>query len=109
MILDQLWHQALMGMAGGMMLELLHWYRLTRKFPNKQFIRSGIYWVSTVSMWGLGAVTPILYSSGSASALLCFHLGASAPLLLQKLATTTPALVTAQSSTGFSFRDFCEW
>ncbi len=109
MILDLLWHQALMGMAGGMMLELLHWYRLTRKFPNKQFTRSRLYWVSTVSMWGLGAVTPILYSSGSASALLCFHLGASAPLLLQKLATAPPALVTPQSSTGFSFRDFCEW
>lgn len=109
MIIDELWQQALIGMAGGMMLEVLHWYRLTRKFPNKQFTRSRIYWVSTVSMWGLGAVTPILYSSGSASALLCFHLGASAPLLLQKLTTTPPDIVTQQSSAGFSFRDFCEW
>jgi len=58
MILDQLWHQALLGMAGGMMLEVLHWYQLTRKFPNKHFARSRIYWVSTVSMWGMGGSMP---------------------------------------------------
>jgi len=110
MILDQLWLQALIGMAGGMALELLHWYQLTRRFPNKQFARSSTYWVSTVSMWGLAATMPVLYTSGSASALLCFHLGASAPLLLQKLITATPAVATAQSSSRqLSFREFCQW
>jgi hypothetical protein len=39
---------------------------------------------------------PPLYINGSASALLCFHLGAASPLLVQKLVTAIPAVAAAQ-------------
>jgi hypothetical protein len=39
---------------------------------------------------------PALYINGSASALLCFHLGAATPLLVQKLVTAIPAIAAQQ-------------
>ena len=58
-------------------------------------------------MIALGALIPILYIEGAASALLCFHLGAATPMILQKLIVALPAVAQAQGVDGL--RAFYSW
>lgn len=97
MILDELWKQVVFAMAGGCAAEILHWYMLTRKPEGASaFAARPGYWLWTVGMIAVGGLMPTLYINGSASALLCFHLGAATPLLLQKLVTALPVIAQAQ-------------
>jgi hypothetical protein len=54
---------------------------------------------------------PVLYISGAANALLCFHLGAATPLLLQKLVSAVPQAAQPMGPTGSgaSLREFFSW
>src|SRR6478609_8650639 len=109
MMADSLYSQATFGALGGLALELLHWYRLSRKYNgSKVFRASTVYWFCTAGMVVLAALMPLLYLSGSASALLCFHLGAATPLLIQRLADSAPAIARKQGA-GFGIRDFIAW
>lgn len=105
----ELWQFALWGGIGGLAAEVLHWYLLSRQ-PGGAVRFSGgmIYWGSTAFMIVLGALIPILYIEGAASALLCFHLGAATPVILQKLIVAVPAVAQAQGvPTGL--RAFYSW
>ncbi len=108
MVLEQLWQQVVLALLGGLGAEVLHWYMLSRKpAGSARYARRKGYWVWTVAMIALGGLMPVLYIAGSASALLCFHLGAATPLLLQKLIAAAPALHTAQGvAEDTSFRQF---
>jgi hypothetical protein len=76
----------LVGLLGGGAAECFHWYVLARSGkPVAQYRRRPLYWATTLGMVLLGGAMPLLYVSGAANALLCFHLGATTPLLLQKL------------------------
>lgn len=57
-----------------------------------------VYWVTTVAMVLLGGMMPVLYIQGPASALLCFHLGAATPVVVQKLVANLPAGVAQQGA-----------
>lgn len=105
----ELWQFALWGGIGGLAAEVLHWYLLSRQPGGTARFSGGmIYWVSTIFMIALGALIPILYIEGAASALLCFHLGAATPVILQKLIVAVPALAQAQGApTGL--RAFYGW
>jgi hypothetical protein len=92
--LTELWQQIGVGVAGGMSAEVLHWYRLARNDKRISQYTGPLYWITTVLMVLLGGVMPVLYISGSASALLCFHLGAATPLLVQKLVATIPTIAS---------------
>ncbi|MCK6681146.1 MAG: hypothetical protein L6R30_01855 [Thermoanaerobaculia bacterium] len=109
---ESIWQQAALGAAGGIALEVLHWYSLSRA-PGRarRFAKGVVYWVATAFMVGLGALMPLLYVSGSASALLCFHLGAATPLLLQKLTTAVPKIAQPQGmkEEAPALRDFFSW
>jgi hypothetical protein len=95
--------------AGGLAAEVLHWYMLTHKPGGAARFRARKgYWLWTVGMIALGGLMPALYIAGSASALLCFHLGAATPLLLQKLVTAVPAIANPQGPQS-SLRDFLTW
>jgi hypothetical protein len=109
--LTELWQQIVFGLLGGAAAELLHWYLLSRKPGGaRPYSKRGVYWVTTAGMIGLGALMPMLYLSGPASALLCFHLGAATPILLQKLVSTLPNIANAQGFTGHpTMRDFFRW
>jgi hypothetical protein len=113
MVLNEAWLQVLVALAGGAAAELLHWYVLARTDkPVASFAKRPLYWVTTAAMILLGGIMPLLYVSGSANALLCFHLGATTPLLLAKLLSQLPELVQRQgigpqARTGF--RDFIDW
>ena len=112
MVIEESWMQLVLALAGGFAAELLHWYGLARKPGGvKSYQKRALYWVTTIGMIGLGGLMPILYINGSANALLCFHLGAATPLLLQKLVTTVPSAAQAMGPTrsGPSLREFFNW
>jgi hypothetical protein len=76
---------------------LLHWYALSRKpAAIAKYRRKSLYWITTLGMIALGGVMPLLYIQGSASALLCFHLGAATPIVVQKLVAAVPAGISHQ-------------
>ena len=103
------WQQSLVGILGGCACELLHWYSLSRKLGKvEQFSGEIRYWIATVGMVLLGGVMPLLYLKGTTSAVLCFHLGAATPILLEKLIAVTPAVATPQGG-RFGFREFFGW
>jgi hypothetical protein len=115
MILDSLLAQIATALAGGAAAELLHWYALARK-PGAlaKYRTRPVYWITTVGMIALGGAMPLLYVQGSSPALLCFHLGAATPVIVQKLIANAPSLTARQggnlaSSDGTSLRDFFRW
>jgi hypothetical protein len=105
----QIWQILAWGAVGGVACELLHWYQLARQPGGAARFSGGmLYWLTTVGMIALGAVIPLLYIESTASALLCFHLGASTPLVLQKLVSALPAAVQTQGNRP-SLRAFFNW
>jgi hypothetical protein len=68
-----------------------------------------LYGATTFGMIWIGGAMPILYVQGSASALLCFHLGAATPVIVQKIAANVPSPVTHQGPGEASLRDFFRW
>ena len=51
---------------------------------------------------------PLLYLKGTTSAVLCFHLGAATPILLEKLIAAAPAVATPQGGQS-GFKEFFGW
>ena len=114
MIVTELWAQVLIATIGGVAAELFHWYSLARSGKRvRAYAKKSLYWVTTVGMVIVGGMMPFLYNSGSANAALCFHLGASTPLLLAKLIGNPPAKTSAIQTQGagkpISFREFMDW
>jgi hypothetical protein len=112
MVVEESWLQLVLALAGGLAAELLHWYGLARKPGGvKPYQKRALYWVTTLGMIGLGGLMPVLYISGAANALLCFHLGAATPLLLQKLVSAVPQAAQPMGPTGggASLREFFSW
>ena len=110
MTLDVLWQQMIVGLFGGVAAETLHWYQLAHKPDGaSSFAQSPVYWAATAGMIVLGGAMPLLYLGGSASALLCFHLGAATPILVQKLVAAAPAIAQPQGVGRGTFRDFLAW
>lgn len=103
------WQQSLVGVLGGCACELLHWYSLSRT-PGKvqQFSGKLQYWIVTAGMVVLGGVMPLLYLKGTTSAVLCFHLGAATPILLEKLVAAAPSIANPQGAAA-RFREFLNW
>ena len=91
MLLDNLWSQTGVALLGGAAAEMLHWYALARK-PGAlaKYRTKPVYWITTLGMILLGGAMPLLYVQGTASALLCFHLGAATPVIVQKLVAAVP-------------------
>ena len=110
MILDSLLAQISFALLGGVAAELLHWYTLSRKSGRvAKYKRKLLYWGTTLGMILLGGIMPFLYIQGSASALLCFHLGAATPMVIQKLIANLPAATATQGPQDTSLRDFFSW
>ncbi|MEI6707684.1 MAG: hypothetical protein WCK96_11180 [Methylococcales bacterium] len=110
MILETLLQQMIVALLGGTAAELLHWYALARKPRGIESYKvNAVYWITTVGMIFIGGIMPLLYIQGSASALLCFHLGAATPVILQKLVANLPSVAAHQGSSDASIRDFFSW
>lgn len=110
MELDTLAAQSAVALLGGTAAELLHWYALARKEGSvERYRKHAVYWLTTLGMIILGGIMPLLYVDGSASALLCFHLGAASPVILQKLIANVPADSVEQGPGRTSLRSFFSW
>jgi hypothetical protein len=111
MTLDKLYAQILMALLGGIAAELLHWYALSRRVGGpKSYKKHPVYWLTTAGMVLLGGFMPVLYLQGPSPALLCFHLGAATPVIVQKLVANLPAGVAYQGiETQESLKDFFRW
>lgn len=110
MELNALLAQIGVALTGGFAAELLHWYALSRKPGGlEKYKVHSIYWITTLGMIALGGLMPLLYIQGSASALLCFHLGAATPVILQKFIANLPSSVAAQGPEEMSLRSFFSW
>jgi hypothetical protein len=76
------------GLAGGVVLELVHWYAIRRDLDFPIYAKSAKYWIISALMAVAGGGLAVLYFGTKAEAIVALHVGLSAPLILQKLATT---------------------
>ena len=111
MVLETWQAQGGVALLGGFAAETLHWYLLSRRPGGvpKSYKTGLVYWASTLGMIALGGIMPLLYIDGSAGGLLCFHLGASTPLILQKLISSVPKATAHLGADETSLRDFFKW
>lgn len=110
MSVDTLLAQIAFAVLGGIAAEILHWHGLSRR-PGAlpKYSKAPIYWITTLGLVALGGIMPLLYINGSASALLCFHLGAATPVTLQKLIANVPKAATPLGPEQRSITDFFRW
>src|SRR5215471_11383405 len=78
----------LVGLGGGLVLELLHWYNIRSDPQLPAYARNPTYWVITALMAAVGGGLALLYFGSQGDAIVTFHVGLSTPLILQKLTTT---------------------
>lgn len=95
------------GFVGGLLLEMVHWYALTRDPNFSDYKRSPVYWLMSLGMAGAGGLLAMLYFGDNAEGFLALHVGLSAPLILQKMVTT--AALTGGKSTQPSITSFFHW
>jgi hypothetical protein len=102
----------LLGCAGGVLAEVMHWWGLRREDKLPRYLTSAFYWIVTGIMVVCGGLVCWIYFGARAEGLVALHIGVSTPLILQKLATSIPetggskgALLTPQRSV----HDFFRW
>lgn len=108
MTLQTIWAVFLVGAGGGIALELLHWYALRRDERLPAYAASPVYWFITLAMVIFGGAIAVLYFGERADGIVAFHVGASAPLLLQKL-TSTLAREPGAKNIGSTPINFMRW
>ena len=84
------------GIAGGIVTEVAGWFKIRRELYKglPDWSKSKLYWFITVLMSLTGGLLVFAYwkSGTTLSAILAFNLGASAPLILEKLVDQAPTL-----------------
>ena len=104
------WEVFLVGTVGGCLLELLHWYALKRDERLPPYIRNPFYWVVSALMALTGGLLALLYFGGAKTeAITALHVGLSAPLMLQKFASTLAERPGARSGTSDRLLAFIRW
>lgn len=92
MVLDGFLQVFAVGFLGGIGGEVLRWYNL-RKLPAGNlpiYLKSPFYWIVSLLMASMGGVLAVLYKTNGMNAILAFHIGLSAPLILQRLTSNIP-------------------
>ncbi len=110
MNLTSMWAVFGVGVAGGGVAEVLHWWNLRLQAVLPEYAKSPIYWIITGVMALTGGLVAILYFGSSADGILVLHVGAATPLLIQKLVTSIPEHKGAKSmSSGPTIPRFFRW
>jgi len=80
------------GIFGGALAEFAKWIALRETNPNNFpiYARSIVYWIITIILMIVGGILALLYGYTDVDALLVANIGASAPLIIRALASTTP-------------------
>jgi hypothetical protein len=93
MTLTEYWQIFAAGCFGGVCCEALHWLNLYRKAKNgnvPQYGRHWQYWLLVTIMIFIAGGMCLFYFGARAQGIAAVHVGASTPLILQKLVTTMP-------------------
>lgn len=96
------------GFLGGVVLEVVHWYNIVKSGDWPAYGNSPLYWIITLIMALVGGGLAVIYFGSRADGLVAFHVGLSAPLILQKL-TTTIATTPGAKSGKTGILTFFEW
>lgn len=80
------------GLAGGIVAEILHWWNLKEDKQLPDYAKSPKYWIITLAMILTGGFITWIYFGQRAEAIVALHVGISTPLILQKLAISVPAI-----------------
>ena len=102
----------LVGSAGGLAGEVLHWWNLRTSGKLPIYAKKLHYWIITLSMVMVSGFLTWIQFGASAEALTTFQIGIAAPIILQKLVTSAPTPEGRMSGTGRaepSIRDFFTW
>jgi hypothetical protein len=100
------------GLAGGVVAELLHWWNLREDRQLPDYATSPKYWIITLAMILAGGFITWIYFGQSAEAIVALHVGISTPLILQKLVVSVPQIGGARSIIATpqpSVRRFFSW
>jgi len=92
MVLDGFLQVFAVGFLGSIGGEVFRWYNL-RKLPPHKFpiyFKSWFYWIASFSMAVLGGMLAVFYKTNGMNAILAFHIGLSAPLIVQRLTSNIP-------------------
>ncbi len=85
-----------LGIVGGAIPEVFALYNLRYSWHKEQptWVKSGFYWIVTVTMVLLGGGTAALYvyMNVSITALMAIHLGISTPVLIQTALKENPKI-----------------
>ena len=85
------------GLLGGCASEVLKWFRIREELHKglPDYAKSWSYWIVTIVMAALGGVLVFMYQASEdvvLSHILAFNIGASAPLILEKIAGGVPGI-----------------
>lgn len=102
------WDTFLWAAGGGLAAEALRWWRLVRAHqegsavPLPAYARSPFYWGLTAVIVLAGGMLAAAYvaSGQQLGPILAVNVGASAPLIVQGLASSAPALSGAKAGDG---------
>ena len=87
----------LAGLLGGCASEVLKWFRIREELHKglPDYAKSWSYWIVTIAMAALGGILVLMYQASDEvvlSHILAFNIGASAPLILEKVASGVPRI-----------------
>jgi lipid-A-disaccharide synthase-like uncharacterized protein len=95
---------AIVGCFGGLAAELVQWFAIRHSLHRKlpAWARARAYWVVTLLMAVAGGALVFVYhiSGTRMTPILALNVGASAPLLLGKLAQQAPAVAAGPVNRG---------
>ncbi len=109
MALTSALHVFIVGTCGGIVLEFFHWYSLRRDARYPTYGTRVSYWVLSAIMAAVGGLIALIYFGASADAIVAFHVGLSAPLILQKLTSTIALPPGAMGVSKIEWLDFLRW
>jgi hypothetical protein len=83
------WYVFGAGTFGGFIAEAVRWYKIRESKNYPSYIKSPLYWLSTLVMIFIGGFLASLYGIDQVNALLAVNIGASAPLIITTIVSTT--------------------
>jgi len=93
------WMVLAVGCFGGVLAEAWRWYKI-RESPNlPSYLKSPVYWIITLIMILGGGILSSFYGTENVNAFLVLNIGASAPLIVSALASTTPPVTIPPAKT----------
>jgi hypothetical protein len=108
MPLTTIWQVFLTGLAGGFLLELMHWYTIRKSGRWPAYGKRPEYWILSALMAVAGGGIAVLYFGARAEGIVALHVGVSAPLILQKFSTTIASTPGAKGL-GNGLMSFFDW